>query len=425
MVEYIVLRDRNWRGRGQRRTGRGALKNVGPEPAEIPRSDGFEPVAKAPEADLFVEHHNLSEKEAAEIENAEDVAGLALDFPTLLPERIDDLGDDIGMSEGDFLAEARANGSTWGVHETGAFESNFNGAGVRVAILDTGIDAAHAAFNGAIGAIADFTAVGANGVDFDGHGTHCAGTALGRNVDGVRIGVAPGATALIGKVIGPGAGTKALIDGISWALSKNAQVISMSLGFDFRALENYLMQHGLHPNAAFGRALKEYGRNLRVIETLVQFAATQRAAGLGGGALFVCATGNASRRKGVASLPAPPYAVPATAPAAAAEMIAIGAVQKQNDGGNFEIAPFSNSDAVLVGPGVGIVSANRGGGLVVKAGTSMACPHVAGLAALWWQREMQNGAADPLIVKSRLLNGARLNRITPPVDVGFGLAMAP
>src|SRR5262249_4677245 len=72
--------------------------------------------------------------------------------------------------------------------------------------------------------------------DKQGHGTHCAGTIFGRAVDGKRIGVAPGVTkALIGKVLADdgGGNSDMIFAGIQWAVTEGAQVISMSLGFDF------------------------------------------------------------------------------------------------------------------------------------------------------------------------------------------------
>jgi len=95
----------------------------------------------------------------------------------------------------------------WGVHATGADTTPFTGDGVVVAVLDTGIDAGHPAFAGVDLERRNFTEdVDA---DTDGHGTHCAGTIFGRDVDGLRIGVAPGITkALIGKVLGDEGGTR-------------------------------------------------------------------------------------------------------------------------------------------------------------------------------------------------------------------------
>lgn len=78
-----------------------------------------------------------------------------------------------------------------------------------------------------------------DGDDRHGHGTHCAGTIFGRDVDGERIGVARGVeTALIGKVLdrhGRGS-TAGVLRGMQWAEDQGANVISLSLGFDFIAL---------------------------------------------------------------------------------------------------------------------------------------------------------------------------------------------
>ena len=111
--------------------------------------------------------------------------------------------------------------------------SPFDGSDVVVAILDTGIAKNHPAFAGVTIIEEDFTGEG-NG-DTHGHGTHCAGTVFGRDVDGTRIGVAPGVKkALIGKVLGDeGGGSDAIVRAINWALEEGANVISMSLGIDF------------------------------------------------------------------------------------------------------------------------------------------------------------------------------------------------
>jgi subtilisin family serine protease len=80
----------------------------------------------------------------------------------------------------------------------GADTSPFSGDGIVVAVLDTGIDASHPAFEGVDIVQKDFTGEGVG--DQHGHGTHCAGTIFGRTSEGTRIGVAPGVKkALIGK----------------------------------------------------------------------------------------------------------------------------------------------------------------------------------------------------------------------------------
>ena len=125
--------------------------------------------------------------------------------------------------------------TTWGVSAVGAHTSPFTGAGVTVAVLDTGIDAKHPAFTGVDLVERDFTGGGSTN-DTNGHGTHCAGTIFGRDLNGLRIGVATGVTkALIGKVIGgpAGGGSDILSEAIVWAADNGANVVSMSLGIDF------------------------------------------------------------------------------------------------------------------------------------------------------------------------------------------------
>jgi subtilisin family serine protease len=136
----------------------------------------------------------------------------------------------------------------WGVRAVGADTSPFDGTGVVVAVLDTGIDRTHPAFKGIELVEKDFTGDGDG--DVKGHGTHCAGTIFGRDVDGMRIGIARGVTrALIGKVIGRAGGSSAKIaSAIHWAIENNANVISMSLGIDFPGYQAEL-ESGLFPAA--------------------------------------------------------------------------------------------------------------------------------------------------------------------------------
>ncbi|MEO1020756.1 MAG: S8 family serine peptidase, partial [Pseudomonadota bacterium] len=147
--------------------------------------------------------------EAADLRDAArdpEVVGIARSMPTQL----------IAPLDSDMAAEG--SGATWGIGAVGADESPEDGAGVVCCVLDTGIDRNHPAFAGMELIERDFTGSG-NG-DVQGHGTHCAGTVFGRDVDGLRIGVAPGVTkALIGKVLdnnGSG-GSEMLFDAINWA----------------------------------------------------------------------------------------------------------------------------------------------------------------------------------------------------------------
>ncbi|MGW0805036.1 S8 family peptidase [Nonomuraea sp. NPDC002799] len=234
------------------------------------------------------------------------------------------------------------------------WERGFDGKGVKVAVLDTGIDVNHADFAGRILATENFS--GASGIaDKQGHGTHVASTIAGA---GARYkGVAPAASLLVGKVLddsGHGDWSWA-IAGMEWAAAQGADVVNMSLGS--------CCGNGTDP---MSEALNELTRKH--------------------GTLFVTAAGNESDPLTVG------------VPAAADEALAVGAVDKTT---GTTLADFSSrgprlDDAAvkpnIVAPGVDIVAARSAesslGGIpgddryTSFSGTSMATPHVAGAAAI-------------------------------------------
>jgi subtilisin family serine protease len=356
-----------------------------------------------------VEVHNVPESEAIDMARDPQVAAIAKPMPISLIEPLE-------------LASAAAT-SAWGIAAVKADTSNFTGNGVVVAVLDTGIDKSHPAFAGVTIVEEDFSGSG-NG-DRQGHGTHCAGTIFGRDVTGTRIGIARGVKkALIGKVLGDdgGGSSDMIFRGIQWALDQGAQVISMSLGFDFPGAVERMRQAGLPTEAAVSNSLEAYRSNLRFFDALMQMVTAQAA--LRDTAVVVAASGNESERRGN-----PPFTIAASLPAAAEGVVSVAALG-QEAGGKLEIADFSNTMAQVAAPGVDILSAKVGGGLRSLSGTSMACPHVAGIAALWWESLRQSGAVRPAanLVVANLLTRARTDVLGPnvtPSDRGTGIVTAP
>jgi subtilisin family serine protease len=314
-----------------------------------------------------------------------------------------------------------ATGTAWGVTAVGADRSLRTGAGVVVAVLDTGIDAGHPAFTGV--ELTQVAFAGSGNGDKQGHGTHCAGTIFGRDVNGTRIGVAPGiGQALIGKVLGnDGSGDSEMIfRGIQWALDNRAHVISMSLGFDFPGLVKDLVDQGWPADLATSVALEAYRANLRMFDALMGMARGSEP--FGGGCVLVAAAGNESRRT-----VNPDYEIAVSIPAAADGVVSVGALGESS--GGLQVAPFSNTFPQVSAPGVKVLSAKLGGKLTTLSGTSMATPHVAGVAALWWEELTQSNV--PLSARATLAKllatatTAGLAAGADPADRGLGIVQAP
>lgn len=362
-----------------------------------------------------VDSPTLDEKEYRELRHDPGVTAIAKPMPMrrMMPIPSANLTQD----------PAPIDGATWGVHVTGALQSPYLGYGVSVAVLDTGIDAKHEAFRGVELVERDFTGEGIG--DTDGHGTHVAGTIFGQAGNGPRYAVAPGVRrALIGKVIGnqQSATTKEIIDSIQWAADEGAHIVNMSLGFDFPGLVKHWADRGLPVDLATSRALAQYRDNIRFFDATMNLLRA-RAAQFSS-VLVVAASGNESRRDVRRD-----HAIEASPPATADGIVAVAALQSFGaPHASLGVAPFSNIRVALAAPGVGIYSAKCGGGYTFMNGTSMASPHVAGIAALWAERQLKlTGQVNVAALDAQLRGNARRDLLKDAeyLDIGEGLVTAP
>ncbi|WP_077921448.1 S8 family serine peptidase [Spirosoma sp. 209] len=357
-------------------------------------------------AGLTVEVQNIDRRDLADLTRSPDVVAVAANIPMKL----------IKPFEVQEVLQPTATSVAWGIQAVGADTSPFTGNGIVVAVLDTGIDATHPAFAGVTLVQQDFTGEGDG--DQDGHGTHCAGTIFGRAVNGTRIGVAPGVQkAIIGKVIGNEGGSSAgIINAMQWALQSGANVISMSLGIDFPGLVGQLIDQGMPAELATSQALEGYRANVQLFEKMAQLV--RASSGFFQTTLLVAAAGNESQR--------PRFEIAVSPPAVSDGFISVAALGQ--NGSTFSVAPFSNTGAIVSGPGVAVTSAKAGGGLVNMSGTSMATPHVAGVAALWAEQLKTNGMLTPNSLTARLVaSGVTTNLAVgfDPFDIGTGMVRAP
>lgn len=366
--------------------------------------------APAPVA-LAVDVEEVERRELARIARNRDVVAIARAMPMKLVEPVERAA-----------APMASGGAAWGISAVRADTSPFTGDGMVVAVLDTGIARDHEAFRGVTLVEKDFTGCG-NG-DSEGHGTHCAGTIFGRDVNNQRIGVARGVRkALIGKVLGSqGSGSDVIVSAINWAVDEGANVISMSLGMDYPGFVELLKEeYGLPLPVAASRALEGYRQNVLLFERVA--AMVRQLAAFRQSCLIIAAAGNESMRD-----EDPDFEVGVSPPAVSEGNISVGALGAGN-GGGLRIADFSNTGAMLSAPGVSILSAGQPpDGFALMSGTSMATPHAVGVAALWGEKLQRMGMLNTPNWSGQLLAScvtAGLATPFDPTDVGAGLVQAP
>lgn len=290
---------------------------------------------------------------------------------------------------------------TWGLQKTNVDKSNLSGRGIRVAVLDTGIDftlnsdgtpSFHPDFKDRTIVTQSFVNGVASAKDGKGHGTHCIGTACGprQPAKSPRYGIAHQSVIYVGKVLNDqGAGADAwIIAGIEWAVSQGCHIISMSLGSP------------REPGETFDATYEEIAKRA-----------------LDAGTLIIAAAGNDSAR--------PDLVKPVGGPANCPSIMAVAALDP-----NLNVARFSDGginpnggEVNLAAPGVRVFSSYpvSQGGHERLSGTSMATPHVAGIAALY--AEANEGVRGRQLWD--LLTQTATQLPFTEGDVGRGLVQAP
>ena len=284
-------------------------------------------------------------------------------------------GDDKGLIPplpAESRAEVNPREIPWGVKRVNAQAAwpRAAGRGVKVGIIDTGVDYNHADLKANYAGGYNAVEPSKTPLDDNGHGTHVAGI-VGAVLDGAGVaGVAPQVSLYAVKVLtAQGSGSySAIIDGIQWAVSNNMNVVNMSLGAP-------------QGSDAMRKAVE---------------------AAYKAGVTLVMAAGNDSG--------------PVNYPAKYPQAIAVSASDSSD-----KIASFSSRgpEIAVIAPGVAINSTYLGGGYKALSGTSMASPHVAGLAAL----AVSAGAKTPAEVR-RALTGAAAGIGLQPSEQGAGLVDA-
>lgn len=341
------------------------------------------------------------------IDISEDTANYLQGYKEAINHLVDDLSNGISSGQQRNTAAYTDGAATWGLQATKVVSSRYSGSGIKVAVLDTGLDLTHPDFAGRTIIERSFIS-GEEVQDLQGHGTHCIGTACGAlnppdPSSPMRYGIAYNAEIFAGKVLSnQGSGADGgILAGIDWAISNGCQIISMSLGAVTRPGDTYSP----------------------IYEEVAKRALSQ-------GTLIIAAAGNESNR--------PSSINPVGRPANCPSIMAVAALTSElgvsfyscgsinPDGGQIDIAaPGGNAGRAPVPQIYSTWTTDSravGGSSRYKAisGTSMATPHVAGIAALHAEATGKRG----LELWALLMQDAQRLPL-PSVDVGVGLAQAP
>jgi subtilisin family serine protease len=293
-------------------------------------------------------------------------------------------------------------GLTWGLKQLRVpdVRTTSKGKGVRVAVMDTGVYGEQPAL---AGRVKDFVLIDSAGrrittsapFDASNHGTHVCGTIAGGKIGNkVAIGVAPEAELLVAAVLVGDSTLQMLLEGIAWAVETGANILSMSLGFDyyeplFATIFEDLLDYGIIPVVAIGN--ENHGNS--------------------------------------------------SSPGNAWNALAVGAVEKM-PGRKVDVAPFSSGASLVfpgvepnalvhkpdvVAPGVQVMSSTppvkRSDGTYDYSymdGSSMATPHVAGVAALLMSAKPKTPARDIIeVIKTTAKHSSQTNR--PDNRWGYGI----
>lgn len=289
------------------------------------------------------------------------------------------------------MAAGKPTTMTWGIQRLKAdllWAAGITGKGVLVGHLDTGVDGTHPALANAIEDFVEFDlqgnrVPGALAHDSGEHGTHTAGTILGRPTGRGAFGMAPDAKLVSALVIEGGDVVGRILGGMEWIVEKRVRILSMSLGL-----------------RGYTTAFQAIVDALRANNVLPIFAAGNEGV-------------NTSR-----------------SPGNYGNVLSVGAMASDNTVPDFSSSQqFNRPDNALipdlVAPGVSVLSCIPGGGYAQMDGTSMATPHVAGLAALLLEAapnaspdELEKAIQDSCVLPPTMIQD-RANRGVPDAVAAF------